>query len=111
VRRRALSERNKTFAMLCCYPWQALLGVLPFHLASLVAEIVFLTATGIPAKWIWQIYAGIPSAVWRQRPAIRALRNHLMSQRKATSKDFFAFTDWLPYKLRLLLKHGRPSLS
>jgi GT2 family glycosyltransferase len=111
VRRRALSERNKTFVMLCCYPWQALLFLLPLHVASLCLEAAFLVASGIPVKSVGRIYAGIPYAVLHCRSRIYALRKHLMRQRKATSKDFFAFTDWLPQKVRLLFRHGRPTLN
>lgn len=111
VRRRALSERNKTFAMLCCYPWQALLALLPLHAASLALEAVFLLATGTPAKSVRRIYAGIPGAVWACRPRICALRGRLMQKRGITAGRAFAFTDWLPHKARLLLKHGRPALD
>lgn len=111
VRRRALSERNKTFVMSCCYPWQALLLLAPLHVASLSIEALFLLLSGTPAKSVWRIYAGIPGAVWKQGTRIHALRRQLMQSRKTTNKEFFAFTDWLPHKLRLLLRHGRPALD
>ena len=111
VRRRALSERNKTFVMLCCYPWQALLALVPLHVASLALEAVFLLAAGTPAKSVRRIYAGIPGAVWRHRNELRALRKHLMRRKTAGIARFFSFTDWLPHKLRMLARHGPPTIA
>jgi len=111
VRRRALSERNKTFVMLCCYPWHALLLLMPVHAVSLVVEACFLAITGTPFRSLRRIYGGIPAALWQRRSHILALRKRLTRQRKVSARELFAFTDLLPHKLRLLLRHGRPRLD
>ena len=111
VRRRALSERNKTFAMLCCYPWQVLVPLLPLHLLFLACEAVFLVAGGTGAGKARRIYAGIVPAVWRRRGDILRLRRRLMSQRRADVAELFAFTRWFPHKLRMLARHGRPAVE
>lgn len=110
VRRRRLSERNKTFIMLCCYPWPVLCMLLPLHGVLLAVEAVALALVGLGAGKARTVYMGIPLALWRHRFDIAQLRQHLMRQRR---KDvpLFAFTNWVPHKLRMLLRHGRPEVS
>lgn len=110
TRRRTLSERNKTFTMLCCYPWPALVGLLPVHAAWLFCEALALLITGTNARKVRRIYAGIPRAVWSKRQHIHALRQQLMRQR-CTHPKLFQFTTWMPQKLAMLLKHGLPRLD
>lgn len=111
VRRRALSERNKTYAMLCCYPWQALLPLLPLHFLFLACEAIFLLASGTSFAKVRRIYAGILPAIWRRRTDILQLRRKLMRQRRVGASELFAFTRWLPHKLRMLARHGRPHVG
>ena len=111
TRRRALTERNKTFAMLCCYPWPALLLLLPLHALLLACEALFLAVTGTGPAKIHRIYAGIPAAIWTHRHDIRGLRKRMIQQRRGAWCPVFAFTDWFPHKLRMLLRHGRPELQ
>lgn len=110
VRRRALSERNKTFAILLGYPMFALVLVLPLHMAFLSIEALFLLITGTGWTGVQRIYISVPIALWRQRRKIAALRAHLQRQRRCTSRQLFAQTTCLPQKLRLLLRHGLPEL-
>ena len=111
ARRRALSERNKTFAMLCCYPWPVLLGLLPLHALLLMIESAFLFITGMGPGKVAAIYAPIPAAVWHHRDDIRECRRRLMQQRRATTGELFAFTRWFPRKLAMLVRHGRPQVQ
>lgn len=107
VRRRALSERNKTFAMLCCYPLPALLLLMPIHALLLACEALFLLLVGTGWEKVRRIYAGIPRAIWSRRCEIQELRNRLMRARR---RGVFAHTMWLPYKLTMLVRHGRPDV-
>ena len=110
VRRRALSERNKTFVMLLCYPVPALLLVLPAHALLLAIEALFLMITGTGFKAVWRIYGSIPASIWIQRNQLASLRRRVMPQRKSSFRDFFAQTSWGSRKLSMLLRHGRPEL-
>jgi GT2 family glycosyltransferase len=110
VRRRRLSERNKTFVMLCCYPWPALL-LLPLHVLSLAAEAVFLLATGTAPRKVGAIYREAFAGPWRHRHRIMQLRGRLMRNGKVGIVRFFAFTDWLPVKLAMLFRHGTPHID
>ncbi len=111
IRRRALSERNKTFVMLLCYPASILLLVLPLHAVLLTVEALFLLVTGTSPQAIRRIYVPIPGAVWHQRKHLLSLRRHLLLQRKSSLRHLFAQTSWGSRKLGMLLRHGRPKLS
>lgn len=111
VRRRSLSERNKTFVMLCCYPSLVLILLLPLHVLFLIAEAMFLLATGTGAAKVRRIYARIPAGVWRSRGHIRELRRSLMHRRRVSTLRLLAFTRWFPHKLAMLAKHGKPRVS
>lgn len=110
VRRRALSERNKTFVMLLCYPGPALLFVFPLHALLLLVEAMFLLVTGAGRDKVRRIYAPIPGSVWRQRRPLAALRARLKHRRRCTISRFFSQTQWTPHKLVMLLRHGAPEL-
>lgn len=110
VRRRSLSERNKTAVMLMCYPWPALLPLLPLHALLLAAEALFLLVTGTGRDKVGSIYAPIPRWLWRHRKAILSWRKRLMLKRRTDAQAFFTQTSWLPHKLSMLLRFGKPAL-
>lgn len=111
VRRRALSERNKTYVLLMCYPAWALAIILPIHALLLLAEAMFLIITGSGLSKVKEIYGKLPSALWRHRRETLQWRKRLMQERRASWRTFFSQSSWLPHKLALLLRHGKPELK
>ncbi|MCJ0825711.1 glycosyltransferase [Luteimonas sp. 50] len=111
VRRRALSERNKTLTMLCCYPWPALACILPIHALLLAIEACALLVSGAGAATVLAIYAPLPRQLWARRRQARALRRSLRQRRTAPPATLFAFTRWIPQKLAMLLRHGFPAIG
>lgn len=111
VRRRALSERNKTYVLLMCYPVWALAVILPIHAMLLLAEAAFLIITGSGLTKVKEIYGKLPSALWRHRKETLQWRQRLMQQRRSSWRTLFAQSNWLPHKLALLLRHGKPELK
>ena len=111
ARRRALSERNKTFVMLVTFPRPLLLVLLPLHFASLFLEGALLAI--IKCRWhLWQeIYAPLLPAVWRERIRLMTLRREIQAQRTASTGSFFGPFRWLPWKLKLLFRHGLPEVK
>lgn len=109
TRRRQLSERNRTFAMLACYPAWVLWLVLPMHALLLAGEALFLLATGTKLSTVRQIYGGLPDELWQGRHDVSALRLRLHEARPAPG--LFRFTRWWPQKLAMLLRYGRPRLD
>ena len=110
-RRRALSERNKTFVMVVCYPAPFMQLMLPLHLMLLFVEGVLLSILNARLDYLTKIYLPVFSALLRQRQALISLRRRIMRKRHLSSADFFSVFDTLPHKLWMLLKHGLPRLT
>lgn len=110
-RRRALSERNKTFAMVACCPAPALQLLLPVHLGLLLVEGGLLSILNARLDYLARIYLPVFPALLRQHRALADLRREAMRQRRPGGTDFFSAFDPLPYKLRMLLRHGLPRLT
>lgn len=110
-RRRALSERNKTFVMAMTYPSPFLQVMLPLHLVLLLFEGALLSVLKGRRAYLSEIYLPVYSALYRNRKQLHATRAVIMRQRRLASADFFAVFDRLPHKLRMLFRHGLPRVS
>lgn len=110
VRRRALSERNKTAVMLMCYPLWALIMILPVHAALLSLEALFLMLSGAGRDKVGKIYRPILPFLWQQRKQIKAVRHRLYEQQRCPSIRFMARFRIMPQKLVMLLRHGLPKV-
>ena len=109
-KRRALSERNKTFVMAMCYPAPAAQLVLPLHIALLLLEgLVLSLVLGNGAFWR-HIYWPIVPALVRQRQELKATRATIASHTPHAKIRFFSAFNWLPHKLTMLLRHGLPTV-
>jgi GT2 family glycosyltransferase len=109
-RRRALSERNKTFVMVMTYPAPFMQMLLPIHLTLLIVEGGLLSILKGRLAYLTEIYFPVFSALYRQRRALITSRRAIMQTRRLASADFFAVFDWLPHKLRMLFRHGLPQV-
>lgn len=110
-RRRALSERNKTFVIAICYPAPILVWLLPLHLALIHLEGLLLTLIkGDSTVW-HKIYASLLPALWNQRHKLLTLRRGTQSQRKASLRTWLAPFSWIPWKFKMLIRHGLPNLT
>jgi GT2 family glycosyltransferase len=110
-RRRALSERNKTAALVVLVPGPLAWLLLALHLFLLAAEGVAISAlmrTLAPWRGIYG-----PTFHWTlsHLKMLLSLRRDQQSQRNTGLLRYFATTRWLPQKLRLLRRHGLPKLS
>jgi GT2 family glycosyltransferase len=110
-RRRALSERNKTYVMVMTYPGWLLAPVLLFHLSLLMLEGSLLALLKGQRRYLTDIYMPVPVALWQNRQRLRAARANIEKRGRGNCADFFASFDWVPYKLRMLWRHGLPRLS
>jgi GT2 family glycosyltransferase len=110
-RRRALSERNKTFVMVICYPAFLLVLLLPLHLTLIHLEGLLLALVKFNSS-IWRkIYAPLLPSLWRRRHVLFSLRQVAQSQRKVSLSTWLAPFSWFPWKLRMLIQHGLPNLT
>jgi len=111
ARRRALSERNKTFVILLTYPLPLLLVLLPLHLATLFLEGALLAIFKSSVRLWQEIYAPLLPALWSEWMRLVTLRREIQSHRTVTARSFFGPFRWLPWKLELLFRHGLPEVK
>lgn len=111
TRRRTLSERNKTAVMMICYPFAALLAILPLHFALLAAEGIALLVTGTPWIKVKAIYLTLPASLSNNFSRVIATRKRIQTRRGIGKMDYLRRFRLLPWKLVMLLRHGMPSLS
>lgn len=110
-RRRALSERNKTFVMAITYPLPLLALVLPVHLLLLLVEGVLLSIIRRQREFLLGIYLPAFVSIFRQQKQLRAIRRSVQDKRRVPLWTYLsAMTPW-PYKLRMLFKHGLPKVD
>jgi len=110
-RRRALSERNKTFVMALTYPTSALWVCFTLHLFLLAFEGLLLTLLRRDRRYMTQIYAPVFVALVRQRKLLRSHRKEIRTNRRISARDFFSTFQLQPYKLTMLLRHGLPTVG
>ena len=109
-RRRRLSERNKTFAMIICTPGVALWLLLPLHLFMLTLEGLVLSLLRRDGRLWREVYCGVWRALWAQRKQLRAQRKNIQSARHATPRVYFSGFVQRLRKLDMLLRHGAPEI-
>lgn len=110
LRRRSLSERNKNYVMVLCYPLPALLLILPLHALLLLLEGLVLSVVHFRPSLLSRIYLPSLWALWKERHRLLTLRQKIYSCRKISGFAFFSGFTLLPQKLRLLLRHGVPRI-
>ena len=107
-RRRALSERNKTFVMVMTCPTPVIQMLLPIHLMMLLLEGVVLSILKGQIAFLTVIYLPVLSALSKQHGVLRISRAEMQNKRHLDIADIFAVFDLPPYKLRMLVRHGLP---
>jgi GT2 family glycosyltransferase len=107
-RRRALSERNKSYVMVLTYPAPWLWPLLGMHLALLLVEACLLTVLKMDRRFWREIYAPCFRALWRKRPMLWKLRRDIQSSRCVSILGFGSAFRLMPYKLLMLARHGLP---
>lgn len=109
-RRRALSERNKTYVMVLTYPLPLFFLVLPLHLALIMLEGAMVAVLKRDSA-VWKsIYAPLFPAVWHERDRLARLRREIQKTRRINFKDWRAAFVLFPYKIAMLLKYGLPEI-
>lgn len=112
IKRRALSERNKTFVMVICFPALSVWLMLPLHCFLLVLEGMLLSIIKREVN-IWStIYGYCLKELWNNKSYLWKLRRLVQSSRDPKNcRDFFSAFTPVPYKLNMLFKHGVPHLQ
>ncbi|MCB1785181.1 MAG: glycosyltransferase [Gammaproteobacteria bacterium] len=111
LRRRALSERNKTFALTIITPPALLVLLLPTHLLLLLLEGTALMLVRRQTRIFTSVYLPILPELWRARRQLVDSRRHVQQRRTATYGQFLAAFVWWPRKLEMLRRHGFPEIG
>lgn len=110
-RRRHLSERNKTAAMVICTPTPLMWPLLILHLLLLSSEGLVMAL----AKWDWriwrQIYAAAMGDVWAMRGRLLSLRVAIQRNRRRVPSSYARAFRPVVYKVLMLCRHGLPRVS
>jgi len=109
-RRRALSERNKTFVMVVTCPTSLLLLLIFCHFTLLMVEGLLLSLLKRDSSFWWSIYAPLLPSLWHRCAALKELRRSVQNQRRLNVSQWLAAFRGYPYKLEMLAKHGWPDV-
>ena len=109
--RRLHTESNKISIMAICYPSFLMLAVLPVHILLLTLEGILLMCLKRDTALLREIYLKAFSITWQRRYWLIEERKRTQQRRKIDMKGFCSVFTWYPYKLKMLLTHGLPSLS
>lgn len=110
-RRRALSERNKSYVMALTYPAPLFQLIFPLHLVLLMMEGLVLALLKREWRMFREIYWTCFKALWLERGRIFRLRREIQHRRRISLKLFLSVFKLAPHKLRMLLRHGLPHLK
>jgi GT2 family glycosyltransferase len=110
-RRRALSERNKSFVMVLTYPVGWMWPMLALHLSLLFVEACLLTLVKMDWRFWREIYAPCFLVLWEQRRFLLKLRHEIQDARRVDAAVVASVFRLVPYKLLMLARHGLPRLS
>ena len=111
TRRRALSERNKTWVMMICYPLPSLLLILPIHFRIARHRGLRPLLTGTPWSKVKSIYLNLPASLTAKIAVVGSTRKRIQAKRRLDRFDYLRRFRLLPWKLVMLLRHGMPNLK
>lgn len=110
LKRRALTERNKTYTLVVTYPLALLVFILPLHLLLLHVEGLVLSVLKRDGRIFSVIYAPLLPSIWRASAQLLDLRRRAQAQGRISLSEFVAPIRWMPRKLVMLLRHGLPEV-
>jgi len=110
-KRRAFSERNKSFVMALTYPAPFFHIIFPFHVALLLVEGMLLGFVKKDLYLFSSIYISCIRSLWHERKRLYYLRKNIQSARRISISRFFSAFIPVPYKLLMLIKHGLPEIK
>ena len=111
IKRRTLSERNKSYVMALTYPAPFFQLIFPLHLMLLLVEGVLVCLLKKDLNMFRSIYISCIRSLWHERNRLRHLRKNIQSSRRISSYRFFSPFVLIPYKLSMLIKHGVPEIK
>jgi GT2 family glycosyltransferase len=109
-RRRRLSERNRTFALVIFTPTPVAWLLLGIHLAVLALEGTAIGLLRWDRKLFSEVYLSAFTSLYREQARLRELRAGIQCSRIATVRNFLSCFTPVPRKIVMLLRHGLPDI-
>lgn len=111
LKRRRLSERNKTYALFVCTPTWGMWALLVLHLCLLMCEGCILSVLKMSPRILTGIYLPVPAALLKNRTMLLKLRADARRKRTASVATYFSAFTWVPRKLSMLARYGIPRIK
>lgn len=109
-RRRALSERNKSYVITTTAPSSWMYIILFLHVILLMLEGWMMTLTKQDCRFWRDIYAPCFQSLWRERSRLWGVRKSVQKSRAVSAVVFFSVFGLIPRKLYLLARYGLPQV-
>ncbi|MCC8362496.1 glycosyltransferase [Lysobacter sp. A6] len=110
IRRRRLSERNKTRALILLTPTFLAWPLLAAHLAALAIEGLALSLLRRDATLWREVYWPALATPFCEWSVLRARRNEVQATRAITVAKWFSTVRWQLRKVAMLLRYGVPTV-
>ena len=111
LRRRKLSERNKTFVLAVCTPFPLQTTAILLHLLALLIEGAFISLLSRKPYLFSDIYLAAIIDLFKNIKKISAERTRIYRERLCSTSKFFRHFTVVPQKIRLLKKYGIPRVK
>lgn len=111
LKRRALSERNRLYVMVLCYPSPLFYIILPLHISLLLTEGFLLSLIKRDTSILNLIYLDSLKALWLKRYKLFRIRREIHQRNHVWLNSFFSVVTVIPHKLRMLIRHGLPEIT
>jgi GT2 family glycosyltransferase len=110
LRRRRLSERNKTRALMILTPTLLMWPLLALHLVALTAEGLVLSAFRGDTTLLRKVYLPAITTPFREWTVLRARRMEVHATRTISVVRWFSAVTWQSRKLVMLARYGLPTV-
>ena len=111
IRRRRLSERNKTRTMMILTPGLAMWPLLFAHLAALAIEGLVLSILHRDMALWREIYLPALTVPFREWTVLRARRSEVQAERTISLTGWFSVVRWQLRKVAMLAHYGIPKVQ
>ena len=111
IRRRALSERNKTFVIIMCLPFPYFQIIFPLHILLLMSEGIFISILKRNVLILKNIYISTLLALWKERKKLRFNRYKNQNDAQISLKLFLSMFTIIPYKVKMIKRYGFPKIN
>jgi GT2 family glycosyltransferase len=108
--RRQMSERNKSYTFFICWPSVLAYPCFALHLILLSLEGLLLSGIKGDRKILEKIYLPCLRSLWKDRNLLRRERSSVQASRMVGMARFFSVFTWVPYKMKMLIRFGLPTI-